>query len=268
MLASLAEAPTADPEALWRALASPVRRRILDALRDGPRTTGELDAVLAELSRYAVMQHLEVLVGAGVVLVERRGRQRFNHVNAVALRTFYDRWVTRYADTTARELTALKRHLEEEHAMPPTSSDHVRTLRIEAELRLRASPDRVFRAMTEPDEIMGWFPHTYGGERVRRIVFEGRVGGAQFEDWGDGRGHLYGQVTEWDPPHRYAVRSRLHPGTIMDTLMTIEASGDGSVLRSSRVVVGPMTDEQAAGIEAFGDLQRFEADIRRVVERP
>lgn len=268
MLASAAGAAASgpDPEELWRALASPVRRRILDALRSGPRTTSELDEILPELSRYAVMQHLEVLVGAGVVLVERRGRQRFNHLNPVALRAFYERWVTRYADATAQELTALRRHLEEEQAMSTAITESVRTLRIEAELRLMAPPERVFRAMTDPEEVVRWFPHTYGGARVRRIVFEGRVGGAQYEDWGDGRGHLYGHVTEWDPPHRYAVRSRLHPGTIMDTLITVEASGEESVLRSSRVVVGPMTDEEASGIRTFGDLQRFADAIRGVVE--
>jgi len=255
-----------DPERLWRALASPVRRRILDALRDGPRATGALAELFPELSRYAVMQHLEVLTGAGVVLVERRGRDRFNHVNPVPLRAFYERWVTRYGDATAQPLTALKRYLEEEPAMSTPTSDTVRTLRIEAELTFRATAERVFRAMTDPAEIGRWFPYTYGGDRVRRIVFEGRVGGAQYEDWGEGRGHLYGHVTDWDPPHRFGVRSRLHAGTIMDTLVTVEALGDDALLRSSRVIVGPMTDEQVAGIEFHGDLRRFEAAIRAVVE--
>jgi uncharacterized protein YndB with AHSA1/START domain/DNA-binding transcriptional ArsR family regulator len=255
-----------DPEVLWRALASPVRRRILDALRAGPRTTGELDEVVPELSRYAVMQHLEVLVHAGVVLVERRGRQRFNYLNPVALRTFYERWVTRYADATARELTALRRHLEEEPAMPTPAVDTVRILRLEAELRFRAPPERVFRAMSDPDEIARWFPATYGGDRVQRIVLEGRVGGLQYEDWGDGRGHLYGQVTDWDPPHRFGVRSRLHPGTIMDTTVTVAADGDGSVLRSSRVIVGPISEDEAAAIVHHGDLRLFEDAIRAVVE--
>ena len=232
-----------------------------------PRTTGELAAVLPDLSRFAVMQHLEVLTDAGLVLAERRGRHRYNHLNAAALRSFYERWVHRYADDLAAELTALGRHLRTEGTMQDErTTEAPRVLRLENELRFAATPERVFRAMTEPEEILRWFPHTYGENRVKRIVFEHRVGGLQYEDWGDGRGHLYGQVLEWDPPYRYAVRSRLHAGTIMDTTNSLEPTADGAVLRSSRVIVGPITDEQERAIRFHGDLARFEDAIRRVVE--
>lgn len=254
--------PDRNADTFWKALASPWRRRILDALRAGPLTTGDVSDLLPELSRFAVMQHLDVLADAGIVVVERRGRHRFNHINAAALRGFYERWVGRYADAAAGEMTALKRHLEEEHM----ANESVRILRIENEMRFAAPPERVFAALTDPDQVLKWFPYTYGEARTQRLVLEPRVGGAQYEDWGDGRGHYYGQVTEWDPPRRYAVRSRLHAGTLMDTVSTIEADGDGSVLRSSRVIVGPIDDEQEKGIRFHGDLARFEDAIRKVVE--
>jgi DNA-binding transcriptional ArsR family regulator len=267
MLAATQVPEPEDVDDLWRALASPWRRRILDALRDGPRTTGELDDALPELSRYAVMQHLEVLVGTGVVLLERRGRHRFNHLNPVALRAFHERWVTTYADATAGELTALRHHLEEESDMTTSpTTDRLRIYRLEAELRLRATPERVFRAMTDPGEIARWFPYTYGRERVQRIVLEPRVGGLQYEDWGDGRGRLYGHVTEWDPPLGFSVRSRLHAGTTMDTTTTITPQGGEALLRSSRVIVGPLSDDDIAGIRFHGDLARFEEAIRALVE--
>src|SRR5688572_6075408 len=98
-------------EAMWRPLASPVRRRLLDLLRDGPRTTGSLADDVPELSRFAVMQHLGVLAAAGLVLVRRQGRQRFNHLNPVPLRRVYERWVSQFADVTASELLALERHV-------------------------------------------------------------------------------------------------------------------------------------------------------------
>ena len=261
-------AGAAEPEdAFWRALANPWRRRILELLRDGPRTTGDLAEHLPQVSRYAVMQHLAVLADAGLVLVERRGRQRFNHVSAAALRRSYDRWVNWYADDVAGELAALGRHLEEEGSMSDERAvETPRVLRIESELRFRAPPERVFRALTDPDEVLRWFPYTYGENRVQRLVLEPRIGGAQFEDWGDGRGYLYGHVTEWDPPWRYAVRSRLHPGTVMDTLVILEPTGDGALLRSSRVIVGPIDDEQERGIRFHGDLALFEGAIRSVVE--
>lgn len=256
-------------DGFWRALANPWRRQILDTLRDGPQTTGGLAESLPELSRFAVMQHLGVLTDAGIVLVERRGRQRFNHVNAAALRSFYERWVGTYADAAAGEMTALQRYLEEESMGKDQSGqqlESVRIIRLENEMRFAAQPERVFKSLTDPDDIVKWFPYTYGEKRTRRVVFEPRVGGAQYEDWGDGRGYLYGHVTQWDPPRSYSVRSRLHPGTVMDTLATIEAVDGGAVLRSSRVIVGPITDEQAAGIRFHGDLARFEEAIRAVVE--
>src|SRR3984957_16020667 len=77
---------------LWRALASPWRRRLLDLLRSAPATTGGLAERIPELSRFAVMQHLGVLVDAGLVIPERRGRDRVNHLNAVPLREWYERW--------------------------------------------------------------------------------------------------------------------------------------------------------------------------------
>jgi len=251
-------------DAFFRALANPHRRRLLDELRAGPRTTGELSRALADLSRFAVMQHLDVLTEAGIVVVERRGRHRFNHVNAASLRAFYERWVNRYADAAATELTALHRHLEEEPMS--TVTETVKVIRIENELRFRAPPERVFRALTDPDEVLRWFPYTYGEARVKRIVLEPRVGGLQYEDWGDGAGHLYGTVLEWDPPRRYAVRSRLHAGTIMDTTTAVEPVEAGSVLRSAKVIVGPITDEEERGIRFHGDLARFEDAIRAVVE--
>lgn len=263
------------PDSFWKALANPWRRRILDDLTSAPKTTGELSERLPDISRFAVMQHLDVMTEAGIVIVERRGRHRYNHINSAALRTFYERWVNRYADAAASELTALKLHLEEEKmeeemmAKAQTSSDtmeSVRVLRLENEMRFAATPERVFRVMTDADEVLKWFPYTYGDDRTKRIVFEQRVGGAQYEDWGDGAGHYYGTVTGWDPPRSYSVRSRLHAGTIMDTHATIEKTDGGAVLRSSRVIVGPINDEQEKGIRFHGDMALFEDAIRRVVE--
>jgi DNA-binding transcriptional ArsR family regulator len=261
-------ADTVGRQDVWRALASPVRRRLLDLLSAGPRTTGELADALPDLSRFAVMQHLGVLEDAGLVVVRRSGRNRFNHLNPVPLREWYERWVTSLADGTAAEVLALKRAVEEPEGGSSMSRDqepdHLRSVRVETELRFRASPERVFRAMT--DDTLAWFPHTYGGDRVKAIVFEPRVGGTHYEDWGDGLGHLYAQITEWDPPRRYASRGPLMPGVILDSAYEVELDGEESVLRVSKVAVGPMTEEEAAGIRTYGDIALFEEALRNVLE--
>lgn len=97
---------------MWRALASPQRRAILDLLRDGAMTTGQVAARFGDLSRYAVMQHLGVLEGAGLVVVRRTGRERWNHLNAVPIRQIYERWVSNFAEIDAGNLLALRRHVE------------------------------------------------------------------------------------------------------------------------------------------------------------
>src|SRR3546814_16645281 len=66
-------------DATFKALASPIRRQILDDLKDQPLTTGALCGHFADIDRCTVMQHLKVLEDAGLVIPERRGRERWNH---------------------------------------------------------------------------------------------------------------------------------------------------------------------------------------------
>lgn len=99
-------------EPVWRALASPVRRAILDALRDGPLTTGALAAGFPDLTRFAVMQHLRVLAEAELVVARRSGRERYNYLNPVPLQRLYDRWVSRWSRPWTEALVDLGRALE------------------------------------------------------------------------------------------------------------------------------------------------------------
>lgn len=77
---------------MWRALANPVRRRILDALRKAPLTTGALAERFPELSRFAVMQHLAVLEEGGLIVPHREGRERYNYLNPVPIQEIFQRW--------------------------------------------------------------------------------------------------------------------------------------------------------------------------------
>ena len=106
-----------DLEPVWRALANPVRRKVLDLLRDGARSTGDLVDQFPSLSRFAVMQHLGVLADAGLLIVRRQGRVRLNYLNPVPIQRIYDRWVSRYQEPWTEALVSLKGQLErEQHA--------------------------------------------------------------------------------------------------------------------------------------------------------
>ncbi|MFZ4576298.1 MAG: ArsR/SmtB family transcription factor [Phycisphaerales bacterium] len=99
-------------ERVWKALASEVRRDMLDALFDGPKSTGELALLFPDLSRFAVMQHLRVLIRAKLVLSKKTGRVRTNTLNAVPIQMIYERWVSKYAAPWAGMLTAMKDSIE------------------------------------------------------------------------------------------------------------------------------------------------------------
>jgi len=104
-----------DLEPVWRALASPIRRQMLDRLREGPLPTGELAAEFPDHSRFAVMQHLRVLEESGLVIRRKRGRRTINYLNPVPIQQIYDRWVSRYQRHWSASLVDLKTQLEHEH---------------------------------------------------------------------------------------------------------------------------------------------------------
>jgi DNA-binding transcriptional ArsR family regulator len=103
-----------DEELIFKALAAGTRRRILDILKDQRRTTGDLCDQFRGLDRCTVMQHLEVLVEAGLVIVQRDGRQRWNHLNPLPIKHIHDRWIGEYATFAVDMLARLKSDLEGE----------------------------------------------------------------------------------------------------------------------------------------------------------
>ena len=97
---------------VFKALANPTRRSILDALRDQPLTTGGLVASFPDLDRCTVMQHLRVLEDAELVTVERKGRERWNHLNPLPIHDIHERWIGPHAAYAVSKLARLKRDLE------------------------------------------------------------------------------------------------------------------------------------------------------------
>ena len=99
---------------VFKALADPTRRSLLDALRerDGQTLTSLEEG--EEMTRFGVMKHLKVLEGAGLVVTRRRGREKLHFLNPVPIQLIQARWVSKYAEPFASALTNLKHELEEE----------------------------------------------------------------------------------------------------------------------------------------------------------
>ena len=100
-------------DAVFRALADPSRRLLLDRLyeRDG-QTLGQLCAAMPGMTRFGVMKHLAVLEEAHLITTRKVGREKFHFLNPVPIREIHDRWISKYAEPWAAALVGLKRELE------------------------------------------------------------------------------------------------------------------------------------------------------------
>ena len=97
---------------VFKALSSSTRRYLLDLLKDGPRTTGDLCAQFPALDRCTVMQHIDVLEAAGLVIARRRGRERWNHLDVLPIKLIHDRWIGEYARSAVDLLATLQADLD------------------------------------------------------------------------------------------------------------------------------------------------------------
>ena len=183
-------------DALFRALADPSRRLLLDRLyeRDG-QTLGELDAALPQMSRIAVMKHLRVLERAGVVVSRRSGRKRLHFLNPVPIRRLHDRWLDKFRTRAADVLLALQSFMEE----PTMGADNgaLERPRFVSQIYIRAAPAEVWRAITESEFTLNY----YYGSTVE-------------SDWSVGSPYRYaiagndaivGTVLEAEPPRRLVL---------------------------------------------------------------
>jgi DNA-binding transcriptional ArsR family regulator len=105
--------PGVDDDRVFKALADPTRRLLLDLLfvRDG-QTLTELESAV-EMTRYGVMKHLKVLEDAGLVVPRRSGREKLHFLNPVPIRQVHDRWIDKYTERHVAALIDLKNELEE-----------------------------------------------------------------------------------------------------------------------------------------------------------
>jgi DNA-binding transcriptional ArsR family regulator len=165
----------------WRALADPTRRRLIELLRDGPRTTGELCAAFGT-SRFAVMKHLGVLERGGLIAVSRDGRKRWNRLNPEQLRAIGGRWAGHAASAPP----------EGEGAMPGQHGQPASTLT--DEVFIDAVPWKVFDALTV-NVSAWWGPPHLKWPGASSLVIETQPGGRFYEAWGHRQGAMRGVVT-------------------------------------------------------------------------
>ncbi len=185
-------------EAVFRALADPSRRLLLDKLfeRDG-QSLRELTGHL-EMSRFGVMKHLAVLEGAGLVAPRKVGREKFHYLNPVPIRAIQERWLSKYAERWADALGSLRRSLEGGETMENSGKKLGEKPAHVFETYIRTTPDALWRALTS-------------GEWTRRYFFKTAVEsdfkpGSPFRYIGeDGKVNVDGTVIEADEPRKLVL---------------------------------------------------------------
>jgi len=171
-------------DAVFRALADPSRRRLLDSLRDrNGQSLSELCAGL-DMTRQAVTKHLAVLEAAGLVTTQRRGREKLHYLNVAPIDYISDRWIAEYSRERLHALAGLKRALE---GKPMSNPEFFYVTYIDT------TPEQLWRALTEPE-----FTKRYWGAELKSDWQVGspilwREGDGDFED-------LDQVVLESDPP--------------------------------------------------------------------
>lgn len=206
-----------DLEPVFRALADPHRRLLLDRLRerDG-QALGELEQALPEMTRFGVMKHLRILESAGLVTSRREGRRKLHFLNPVPIRLVADRWISRYAEPFVDAMADIKYSLETTTMSDPK---HV------YEVYIRATPDQVWRALTESEFTKQYY---YGNT----VESDWKPGSPMVYRNPDGTESIVCDVVEVDAPRRL-VHTFFFPGTDESPsrcTWTIEPRGAASLL--------------------------------------
>jgi uncharacterized protein YndB with AHSA1/START domain/DNA-binding transcriptional ArsR family regulator len=143
--------PVSDEEAVFRALADPTRRLMLDRLRErNGQTLGELCGPLA-MTRQSATQHLGLLAAADLVTTVRRGREKLHYLNPVPLWDMQDRWIAKFERPRLRALSAIRRQAEETTMTDRPSYVYV--------TYIESTPERVWDALTSADLTAQYWGH-------------------------------------------------------------------------------------------------------------
>ena len=190
---------------LWRALADPTRRRVLDLLLEGSRITGDI-ASHFRISRIAVMRHLAVLSDVGLVVSRKRGRERRYYLNAIPLQDIYRRWFDPQAAGWAAGMLRLWSSVEGKGTSAQSTSPSVD---IALDIRIGGPPASVFKALT--DDVDGWWGHPMLRLQATGLTLEPRLGGLFIEHWGHD-GAVLAVVTQWAKDRHLELTGPFHLG--------------------------------------------------------
>ncbi len=230
---------------VWRALADPTRRRILDLLSRGPETTGAL-AARFPMSRIGVMKHLDILSRARLVTSRKRGRERWHYLNFFPLQEIHRRWLDPVGGRWAQALADLKDNIEAEGRKMTAQTPQAWPLSVDIALDvpINAPAQKVFAAIT--NDTAAWWGRPWLTDAAVGIELDARLGGWLREVWAGEGGALLGIVTAFDPDRRLEITGRLHLGVVQGIAdFQLKPDGEATVVSFSHRAIGDVPAELA-----------------------
>lgn len=190
-------------DSVFKALADPTRRRLLDRLREhNGQTLGELCGRL-DMARQSVTQHLDILGRAGLVTVVRRGRERLHYLDPTPIHEIEERWISEFDRPRLQALSAIK-YQAEEYAMTSETTSVPTYVYV---TYIRASAEQVWKALTDADLTARYWGHANVSDWQPGSSWEHR------RVDGSGAVDVVGQVIEAEPPTRLVITFEDDPDT-------------------------------------------------------
>jgi len=193
------------------------------------------------MSRFGVMKHLRVLHEAGLIRVENRGRERWNHLNPAPIQKLYRHWIRDFEEPLR------------ENEMTQAQDTDLQAVHILVELRIEASRPRVFECFV--DETAAWWREDFftrpglGAFRIER-----KLGGMMYEDWGNGEGQIWAQVSGLKAPEYIQLAGdtdRAWGGPSRGIMtVTFEEEAGGTRLRFEHSNFGHVSEATRESLEA------------------
>jgi len=207
-----------EQDTVFKALADPHRRRLLDVLfqQDG-QTLTELCEFLP-MTRYGVMKHLQVLEDAGLISTQKEGREKHHYLNAIPIQEVYDRWVSKYAQPWAQSLTGIKFALEYETMV--NQSTH------RMQIFIRTTPQKLWNALTDGQITQQYYVMN------SRVESTWEPGAPYQYINAAGQVMIHGTVKEFDPYNRLVM-------TFIADWLPEEERGDETLVTYEIEPIGP-----------------------------
>ena len=231
------------------------------------------------------MKHLSILSEAGLVVIKRRGRERWNYLNAVPLQQIYERWFKPYESQWASSLTHLATHVESdlvendlvestltrnnvrEDIMQHSYNSDVSKIRIEQAIKIAAPREKVFQALTE--NVASWWGIPYlQNEAAKDILLEPRVSGRLYEVWSETEGAEWARVTciKTNEHLELAGRLAMHGAVQYVVYFNLEDNGDRTMVNFSHHAIGDI-DPQTAEMFSTGWDDLLNTRLRLFIEK-